>query len=45
MLVDHGPNVRPMIDLEPSAHPLSVEVREGITVERLFELVHLATSG
>lgn len=35
-LRDQG--VRPLIELEPSDHPLAVEQREGITVERLGEI-------
>jgi len=31
----------PKIFLEPSDHPLSLEQRNGITMERVFELAHL----
>nr|WP_255255298.1 DUF2199 domain-containing protein [Bacillus pseudomycoides] len=30
--------VRPLIELEPTNHPLAVEQREGITVERVKEI-------
>jgi hypothetical protein len=30
--------IRPFIELEPTAHPLAIEQREGITVERLIEI-------
>jgi hypothetical protein len=35
-LRDHG--ARPLIELEPTDHPLSVEQRTGISVERVAEL-------
>jgi hypothetical protein len=35
-LRDNG--IRPYIELEPNQHPLAVEQREGITVERLAEI-------
>lgn len=38
-LRDHG--TRPYIELEPTDHPLSVEQREGITVERVSEIYAL----
>ena len=31
--------MRPTIELEPTDHPLAVEQREGITAERLIEIV------
>jgi hypothetical protein len=31
--------LRPTIDLEPTDHPLAVEQREGITAQRLIEIV------
>ncbi len=31
---------RPTIELAPSDHPLAVEQREGITLERAWEIVH-----
>jgi hypothetical protein len=34
-------NLRPTIELQPTDHPLAVEQREGITPERLQELVEL----
>ncbi|WP_174532024.1 DUF2199 domain-containing protein [Sphingomonas koreensis] len=33
-----GPGVRPLIELEPTDHPLAVEQRNGITVERVAEI-------
>jgi hypothetical protein len=30
--------VRPLIELEPTAHPLAVEQREGITLERVRQI-------
>ncbi|WP_242631125.1 DUF2199 domain-containing protein [Variovorax paradoxus] len=33
--------IRPLIELEPTDHPLAVEQREGITVERVAELYSL----
>lgn len=39
-LRDHGE--RPRIELEPADHPLAVEQREGISLERAYELVSLA---
>jgi hypothetical protein len=33
--------VRPWIELEPTAHPLAVEQREGITLERVREIAEL----
>ena len=33
--------IRPRIELEETDHPLSVEQREGISVDRALELVHL----
>lgn len=38
-LRDNG--IRPFIELEPTDHPLAVEQREGITVERLAEIYSL----
>ena len=35
-LRDHG--IRPFIELEPTDHPLAVEQREGVTLERLREI-------
>ena len=31
---------RPTIELEPTDHPLAVEQRNGITLERAWEIVH-----
>jgi hypothetical protein len=36
---------RPSLELEPTEHPLSVEQREGITWERVHQLVHLSHGG
>jgi hypothetical protein len=33
---------RPLIELEPTDHPLAVEQRNGITTERLKEIVEIA---
>ena len=33
-----GPGERPLIELEPTDHPLAVEQRNGITVERVAEI-------
>jgi hypothetical protein len=35
-----GGGLRPAIELEPTDHPLAVDQREGITLERAWELVH-----
>jgi hypothetical protein len=29
---------RPLIELEPTDHPLSVEQRDGISIDRLLEI-------
>jgi hypothetical protein len=42
-LRDHG--VRPYVELEPTDHPLAVEQREGITVERVAEIYAKMTHG
>ncbi|MFD4675037.1 DUF2199 domain-containing protein [Lentzea sp. NPDC058450] len=34
--------VRPLIELEPTGHPLAVEQREGITVARVQEFAEIA---
>lgn len=39
------PGARPLIELEPSDHPLSVEQREGITSERLIEIAEKSEHG
>jgi hypothetical protein len=36
--------MRPTIELEPTAHPLAVEQRTGISVERAWEIVHRYTA-
>jgi hypothetical protein len=33
-------NLRPWIELEPTDHPLAVDQREGITLEKAWEIVH-----
>lgn len=40
-LRDHG--IRPYIELEPTDHPLAVEQREGISVERLADIYAVLT--
>jgi hypothetical protein len=35
-----GGNLRPTIELEPTLHPLAVEQRSGISVERAWAIVH-----
>lgn len=35
-----GEGVRPYIELEPTEHPLAVDQREGITIEKAWEIVH-----
>ncbi len=35
-----GGNLRPLIQLEPSDHPLAVDQREGITLAKAWEIVH-----
>ena len=42
-LRDHG--VRPLIELEPTDHPLAVEQREGITRERVAEIYSIMMHG
>jgi hypothetical protein len=32
---------RPLLELEPTGHPLSIESREGVTLTRLFEIYAL----
>jgi len=32
------PPLRPVIELEPSSHPLAVEQRDGITLPRFHEI-------
>jgi len=34
----HGGNRRPSIELEPTDHPLAIEPRRGITIERVEEI-------
>jgi hypothetical protein len=37
--------VRPLIELEPTSHPLAVEQREGISMKRVERLVEIALHG
>jgi hypothetical protein len=37
--------IRPFIELEPNDHPLAVEQREGISVQRVAELYALVVHG
>lgn len=38
-LIHHrSDNMRPYIELEPTDHPLAVEFREGVTIERIKEI-------
>ena len=37
-----GNGLRPSIELEPTDHPLAVDQREGITLEKAWEIVHHA---
>jgi hypothetical protein len=36
-----GGGLRPIIELEPTDHPLAVAQREAITLERAWEIVHV----
>jgi hypothetical protein len=45
MLHNRPPGQRPLVELEPTHHPLSVEQRSGITTERLFHLGSLVLHG
>ena len=33
-------NLRPSIEVEPTDHPLAIDQREGITLEKAWEIVH-----
>jgi hypothetical protein len=35
-----GPNLRPLITLEPTGHPLAVDQHRGVTLARAHELAH-----
>ena len=35
-----GEGLRPSIILEPGAHPLSVDQRDGISLRKAWEIVH-----
>lgn len=37
--------IRPYIDIEPTNHPLAIEQSEGISKERLIEIIELMTHG
>lgn len=37
-----GKGLRPSIELEPTDHPLAVDQREGITLEKAWQIVHHA---
>jgi hypothetical protein len=39
-----GDGLRPIIELEPTDHPLAVAQREGITLERAWEVVHICVA-
>jgi hypothetical protein len=45
MLHNRPAGQRPLVELEPTHHPLSVEQRSGITTERLFDLSSLILHG
>jgi len=36
----HGGGLRPTIHLDPTDHPLAVDQREGISLERAWQIVH-----
>lgn len=38
MVHPRADGIRPYIELEPTDHPLAVEFREGITMERVQEI-------
>ena len=38
MLHQRAVGLRPLVELEPTDHPLAVEQREGITLERVREI-------
>ena len=42
-LRDHGE--RPRIELEPTDHPLAIEQRHGITVDRVAEIYAIMMHG
>ncbi|HEY8080356.1 MAG TPA: DUF2199 domain-containing protein [Labilithrix sp.] len=35
-----GEGMRPEVELEPTDHPLAIEQREGISIERAWSIVH-----
>ena len=39
MVHPREPGLRPLIELEPTDHPLAVEQREGISQDRLAQIV------
>jgi hypothetical protein len=38
-------NLRPLVDLEPTDHPLAIEQREGITMDRVRVMVEVLLHG
>lgn len=40
-----GGTLRPAIELEPTDHPLAVDQREGISLERAWQIVHFYGGG
>src|SRR5262249_2624466 len=40
-----GEGLRPLIELEPTDHPLAVDQREGITLAKAWEIVHFYERG
>lgn len=40
-----GGGLRPLIELEPTNHPLAVDQREGITLQKALEIVHFYDTG
>ncbi len=40
-LHERDPGIIPLVELEPTDHPLAVEQREGITMERVQHLAHV----
>lgn len=38
MLYPRSNGIRPFVELEPTDHPLAVEFRDGVTIERVQEI-------
>lgn len=38
-----GGGLRPLIEVEPTTHPLAIDQREGVATERVCEMIHLIT--